>query len=97
VYAQTICFRTKLINQSWLLIYTYGPSTSNGKKDFLEWFSNIIILPDQPWIFLGDFNLIRSPENHNKVGGNIQFMLQFNASINQLGLQEIPLHGQAFT
>jgi endonuclease/exonuclease/phosphatase family metal-dependent hydrolase len=49
------------------------------------------------WIILGDFNLIRSPENRNRDGGDINNMLLFNRIISQLDLVEIPLKGRAFT
>jgi hypothetical protein len=41
--------------------------------------------------------MIRYPENRNKPGGDPIRMLNFNLAISQLGLQEIPLKGQAFT
>jgi hypothetical protein len=41
--------------------------------------------------------MIRTPKNRNKSGGDIQRMLDFNMAISQLGVQEIPLKGQAYT
>jgi endonuclease/exonuclease/phosphatase family metal-dependent hydrolase len=41
--------------------------------------------------------MIRSPKNRNKLGGDPLRMLNFNLSISQLGFQEIPLKGQAYT
>lgn len=46
---------------------------------------------------MGDFKLLRSPENCNKPGGNVPDMFQFNDVISRLGLIEIPLKGRAFT
>jgi hypothetical protein len=46
---------------------------------------------------VGDFNLIRKPADRNKPGDNVQNMLDFNAAINNLGLEEIPLSGNKFT
>lgn len=46
---------------------------------------------------MGDFNLIRSPENRNKPGGNVNYMLAFNNAINSLGIIELPLKGRKFT
>jgi hypothetical protein len=63
------------------------------KLTFLEWFSNFSIPQNLPCIFLEDFNMIQRPKNHNKPGGNSQIMLEFNASISQLGVLEIPLKG----
>jgi exonuclease III len=95
-YAQTIHFNSKLTNQYWLLTNIYAPCTPNGKKEFLEWFSDIVITIDQLWMFLGDFNLIHTPEYCNKGGGSTQLMFEFNASVSKLSLHEIPLHGQAY-
>jgi endonuclease/exonuclease/phosphatase family metal-dependent hydrolase len=41
--------------------------------------------------------MIRSPENLNKPGEDPLRMLNFKLVISQLGLQEIPLKGQAYT
>jgi hypothetical protein len=41
--------------------------------------------------------MIRTPENSNKSGGDTHRMLDFNLAISQLGTQEIPLKGQAYT
>jgi endonuclease/exonuclease/phosphatase family metal-dependent hydrolase len=48
-------------------------------------------------MFLGDFNLIRCPQNRNKPCGNLQLMLEFSDATKKLGIQSIPLKGQAFT
>jgi hypothetical protein len=68
-----------------------------GKVNFLNWFGNIDIPDDHLWIILGDFNLIRRPENRNKPGGDNQIMQLFNEAISNLGLTKIPLSGKAFT
>lgn len=49
------------------------------------------------WIFLGDFNLYRSLDNRNRLGGNVADTLIFNDAIGHLGLVELPLKGRAFT
>jgi hypothetical protein len=46
---------------------------------------------------VGDFNLLRKPENRNRAGGDINEMLLFNDAINHLGLIELPLYGRRFT
>jgi hypothetical protein len=51
----------------------------------------------QPWLVLGDFNLIRRPENRNKPGGDPNLMMAFNEAISKLGMIELPLAGQGFT
>jgi hypothetical protein len=49
------------------------------------------------WMILGDFSLIRSPDNRNREGSDVNNMLLFNRIISHLDLEEIPLKGRAFT
>lgn len=46
---------------------------------------------------VGDFNLIRKPENRNRPGGDVNEMLLFNEAISALGLIELPLYGKKYT
>lgn len=46
---------------------------------------------------MGDFNLIRSPENRNRPGGNLSDMLLFNNLINHLDLVEIAFQGREYS
>lgn len=55
------------------------------------------MLEDVDWIVMGDFNLIRSPDNRNKIGGNLSEMFMFNNAISRLGLNEITLQRRKFT
>ena len=48
-------------------------------------------------MILGDFNLIRGPDNRNKPGGDPNSMMIFNNIIINLDLVEIPLKGRSFT
>lgn len=95
--AYSIKFCSKLTNQNWTLWNIYDPCSNNGRTEFLSWFSNIQIPPNETWIFLGDFNLIRHQENRSRPGGNVHNMLDFNLAISHLGVQEIPLHVQSYT
>ena len=55
-------------------------------------------MPEQvDWLILGDFNLLRSPADRNKPGGDANDMLLFNEAISALGLVELPLYGKKFT
>jgi hypothetical protein len=33
------------------------------------------------WLIVGDFNLLRAPENRNKPGGSVTEMFAFNTAI----------------
>lgn len=44
-------------------------------------------------MFLGTSILFVAPQNRNKLGGNLQLMLEFNDVIGKLGVQEVSLKG----
>jgi mannosylglycoprotein endo-beta-mannosidase len=96
-YAQTVELTCKLSGESWLLTNIYAPCTHEGKLAFLSWFKHIDMSDNVKWLVVGDFNLIRSPENRNKEGGNTQEMLAFNDAISRLRLVELPLRGCKYT
>jgi hypothetical protein len=48
-------------------------------------------------MLLGDFNFIRSQDNRNKPGGDVNEMFLFNDIIGHLGLLELPLKGRRYT
>jgi exonuclease III len=77
-YAQSVKFSSNLSNCSWIIMNIYAPCTPQGKIDFLNWFSNINMPLDKFWLIVGDFNLIRRPEDRNIVEGDINLMLKFN-------------------
>jgi hypothetical protein len=54
---------------------------------FLNWLKGV----------LGDFNLIRKPEDRNKPGGNLTELALFNEVISSLGLNEVLLQGIKYT
>jgi exonuclease III len=96
-YAKTVQFMSKLNGQKWILTNIYATCTPDGKLSFLRRFKNIQMPDDCLWIVLGDFNLIRRPDNRNKPGGDNSLMHAFNEAISKLGLLELPLSDQQFT
>ena len=96
-YALSVEFTSKLNNDCWVLTNIYAPCTPNGKRSFLEWFGNIQMPPYIDWLIVGDFNLIRKPEDQNREGGDINEMYPFNEAISALGIVELPLLGRHFT
>lgn len=96
-FAMSIDFSSKHNNSHWILTNIYAPCTFEGKRIFLEWFTNIDMPDDVNWMVVGDFNLIRSPENRNRPGGDVNEMFLINEAISALNLVEIPLHGKKFT
>jgi hypothetical protein len=96
-FSLSVEFICKLNNQTWVLTNVYAPCTSEGKRDFLNWFKNIHMPDNIDWLIVGDFNLLRSPDNRNRPEGDTQEMFLFNAAISSLGLVELPLQGRKFT
>ena len=81
----------------WFLTNVYGPCTYEGKRSFIQWFKHYTAVVGENWLVVGDFNLLRKPENRNKPEGDVNEMLLFNDAISSLGLIELPLYGRKFT
>ena len=80
-----------------ILTNVYGPCTSDRKRAFTHWLKNIQTPPDVDRLLVGDFNLIREPENRNKPWRDLTETFLFNEAISALDLVEIPLLGRLFT
>jgi exonuclease III len=93
----TVELTYKISNHIWYITNVYGPTVHEERDVFTNWLLDLDATPMDSWVILGDFNLIRSPENRNRIGGDINNMLLFNRIISQLDLVEIPLKGRAFT
>jgi len=96
-YAITLDFRSAVNNDTWRLTSIYAPCTPNGKREFLNWFKGQEATEDQDWIIVGDFNLLRRPEDRNRDGADLNEIFLFNEAIDEIGLVEIPLHGRKYT
>jgi hypothetical protein len=79
--------------ESWNLVSVYGPCQGALRDQFVQWLYNLDIPHNSNWLLLGDFNFIRSFDNRNKPGGDVNDMLIFNDIIGHLGLLEHPLKG----
>lgn len=96
-YAISVDFVSKHNNAECTVTNVYGPCTTEGKRDFLAWLKQVQMPNDIDWLLVGDFNLIRSPNDRNKPGGNGAEMLLFNEAISALGLVDLPLQGRRYT
>lgn len=90
-------FSSKFDDSSWTLVNIYGPCTPEGKREFIDWLKHIEIPINEDWIFMGDFNLYRCPENRNRIGADINDMFLFNSTISHMGLSKITLQGKKYT
>ena len=75
----------------------YGPCDGPLRDDFVQWLYHLQIPVDANWLLLGDFNFIRSFDNRNLPGGDVNDIFMFNEIIGHLGLLELPLKGRAYT
>jgi mannosylglycoprotein endo-beta-mannosidase len=96
-YGIIIKFSSMHNNEAWTLVCVYGPCQGVERDNFVSWLYNLQIPAEENWLFLGDFNFMRSQDNRNKPGGDINDMFLFNEIIGQLGLLEIPIKGRAYT
>jgi exonuclease III len=75
----------------------YGPTQNNLKAQFLNEIRTIACLHDLTWIILGDFNIIRNPNDSSSTNPNTHSMIPFNDLISDLDLQKKQLNGRSFT
>lgn len=54
-------------------------------------------MPDDVDWLMGDFNLLRDPNNRNRRGGDVNDIFLFNVAISALRLVDMPLQGRRFT
>jgi hypothetical protein len=69
-YCVTVKFINNFGNNCFFLSNVYGPSDATGKLAFITWFLNLDYNTFYEWIVAGDFNLYRSKEDRNKLGGD---------------------------
>jgi hypothetical protein len=82
---------------SWTMVSVYGPCKGLERDNFVTWLYNLNIPIDTLWLILGDFNFIRSLDNRNKPGGDLNDMFLFNDIIGHLGLIELSIKGRMYS
>jgi hypothetical protein len=90
------CFAIVIVFESmhsWTLVSIYGPCQGELRDEFIQWLFNLIIPDDELWLFMGDFNFIRSQDSRNLPGGDVNDIFLFNELISHLGILELPLKG----
>ena len=96
-FALGVEFKSTISSHSWKLVNIYGPCQGEQRDSFTSWLFDIDIPANKAWLLLGDFNYIRSPDNRNKPGGNIQDMFTFNDFIHEQRLTELSIKGRKYT
>ena len=92
-----INFISKHNQEHWTLVTVYGPCRGQERDEFVQWLHDLTIPFHENWLLLGDFNFIRSVENRNRDGADMNDIFIFNEIISYLGLMELPLKGRTFT
>lgn len=85
-FAISVDFTSKHNNADWVLTNVYGPCTADGKREFAQWLRDIQMPDEVDSLLVGDFNLLRSPDDRNKPGGDVAEMFLFNEAIGAQGL-----------
>ena len=96
-FSITISFTSVHNADVWTLVSVYGPCQGPMRDEFVQWLYDLNIPDGDNWLLLGDFNFIRSLENRNRPGGDLNDIFLFNEIIGHLGILELPLKGRAFT
>jgi hypothetical protein len=78
-------------------VNVYGPCSGPDRDDFVGWLYDLQIPSLENWLLVGDFNFMRSVDNRNKPGADMNDIFLFNSIISHLGLIELPLKGRNFT
>lgn len=96
-FALGVEFSSKQSAMRWKLVNIYGPCQGDQRTSFTNWLFDLDIPSTEDWLLLGDFNYIRSPENRNKPGGDVNDMFTFNDFIREQCFTELPIKGRNFT
>ena len=96
-YGIVLQFTSTQNNEQWTLVNVYGPCHGQLRDEFVSWLYNMNIPDSENWFFLGDFNFIRSLDNRNLPGGDVNDIFIFNEIIGHLSLLELPIKGRAHT
>jgi hypothetical protein len=79
------------------MVCVYQPCKGIERDNFVSSLYNLDIPLSENWLLLGDFNFIRSQDNRNNLGDDMNDIFLFKEIISHLGLLELPLKGRAFT
>jgi exonuclease III len=75
----------------------YGPQEDCDKAIFLEELEAIRDACSGPWAITGDFNLILNEADKNNDRIDQANLRRFRRTVDNLGLQDLHLHGRCFT
>ncbi|KAK8596693.1 hypothetical protein V6N12_065173 [Hibiscus sabdariffa] len=82
----------------WFCSFVYAPPYREGKQDFWKDLTNTRADIDNPWLLMGDTNIISS--QNDKIGGSPYDLSQakwFNEFTDLCGLMDMPIKGGTYT
>ena len=92
-YGIIVEFSSKHTYEIWTLVSVYGPCQNPAHAEFAQWLYNLDIRFEDNWLLLGNFHSMRSLDNRNLPGGNVNDIFLFNEIIGHLGRVELPMKG----
>jgi hypothetical protein len=90
-------FLNNSLSFAFMVTNVYGPTLGDRKLEFLQELRIIGCMHDLPWVLLGDFNMLRDPDETTVANLNLQYMTDFNQLISDLNMNELPLIGRTYT
>lgn len=96
-FALGIEFTLKQSFLRWKLVNVYGACQGDQRNLYTNWLFEMDIPSTEDGLILRDFNYIRSPNNRNKSGGDVNDMFTFNDFIREQCLTELLTKGRNFT
>ena len=81
-----VSFKSGHNSEKWTLVSVYGPCEGQPRDDFVSWLYNLTIPPEENWLLIGDVNFIRSLDNRNLPGGDMNDIFLFSEVIGDLDL-----------
>lgn len=82
---------------SWSLATVYGPMDEGLKLDFLDEIRAISADCVRPLLIRGDFNQIYQAADKNNSKLNLRLMRRFRHALDDIGVDELFLHGRLYT
>ncbi|KAL4560863.1 hypothetical protein LXL04_033019 [Taraxacum kok-saghyz] len=80
-----------------ILVNVYGPQAPTDKKTFWQNLLNLMNSRTDTWIFFGDFNAVRRPDERFNSTFCLNIAVAFNIFITDAGLLDMNMGGRKFT
>ena len=85
-FSVVVSFKSVQNSEKWTLVSVYGPCEGQPRDDFVSWLYNLTIPLEENWLLIGDVNFIRSLDNRNLPGGDMNDIFLFSEVIGDLDL-----------